>query len=79
MTQRKVDSFFLKEMAEHGGLPRRGGKEDTEEEDVVQLQILVNSHFFKCMSNCCILTISEDTLLVNIECLFLNWGLKGQK
>ena len=76
----KVDSLFLKEMAEHGGLPRRGGKEDTdEEEDGSSVALLVNSHFFKCMSNCCFLTIGEDTLLVNIECFFSQLGPQRTK
>ena len=68
----KVDSLFLKKEAKHGGLTRRGGKDDSEVTNV-------GSHFSTCMSNCCILTIGEDTLLVNMECLSLNWSLKGRE
>ena len=64
-------------MGQHGGLTRRGSKGDSEEDDGSSF-VNVGSHFSKCMSNCCILTIGEDTLLVNMECLSLNWSLKRQ-
>ena len=33
----------------------------------------------KCTSQCCILTIGEDTLLVNMECLACYWGIHHGK
>ena len=61
--------LFLKDMAQEEFCSNK--KDVPDDCDLVEIP------FIRCMGNCCILTIGEDVLLVNMNCLAHDWGLQG--